>query len=193
MESPKERRSSAGEIFQAITPPTIAVMLIPTKLSRVINANDPKFQNEIERASALVTIADTRPTTAVKIADTAIPTMIKANDDSCERRFANLNVKEVAANAPNAPHAIAPIEPTCTRPVKTASTVPSDAPAVVPSIEGSASALLHAPCAINPARANDAPTISAAVTRGIRICHKISLLPGEINADQKLSICAVPT
>jgi hypothetical protein len=173
--------------------PITAVILMPTKLSRVIKARDPKFQNDIERASALVTIADTRPTTAVKMAETAIPTMINANDESCDRRFANLNVSEVAANAPNAPHAIAPIDPTCTTPVRTANTVPSDAPAVVPNIEGSANALLQAPCAINPARAKDAPTINAAVTRGIRICHKISLLPGEKSADQKLSICAVPT
>ena len=41
--------------------------------------------------------------------------------------------------------------------------------------------------------AKDAPTISAAVTRGMRICHKISLLPGDMRADQKLSIWAAPT
>ena len=119
--------------------------------------------------------------------------MINANDESCDRRFANLNVKAVAPNAPSAPHAIAPTEPTCTKPVKTATTVPSAAPAVVPKIDGSANALLQAPCAINPARARQAPTSSAAVTRGIRICHKISLLPGAKSADQKLSIGAVPT
>jgi hypothetical protein len=78
-------------------------------------------------------------------------------------------------------------------PVMTATTVPSDAPAVVPKIEGSASALLQTPCANKPAKAKEAPTISAAVIRGIRICHKISLLPGVISADQKLSIGAAPT
>ena len=75
----------------------------------------------------------------------------------------------------------------------TANTVPSDAPAVVPNIEGSANALLQTPWDNNPANAKDAPTMSAAVTRGMRICHKISLLPGDIRADQKLSILAAPT
>ena len=75
-------------------------MLIPTKLSRVIKARDPKFQKEMERASALVTIAESRPTIAVMDADTAMPTMINAKDESCERRFANLKVRDVAASAP---------------------------------------------------------------------------------------------
>jgi hypothetical protein len=127
------------------------------------------------------------------MAETAIPTMIKAKDERLARRLANLNVREVAANAPTAPQTIAPRDPTCTNPVMTATTVPSDAPAVVPKIEGSANALLQTPCAIKPAKAKEAPTISAAVTRGIRICHKISLLPGDISADQKLSIGAAPT
>jgi hypothetical protein len=173
--------------------PTIAVMLMPTKFSLVMSASDPKFQKEIERASALVTIAETRPTTAVNIAETAIPTMIKAKDESWARRLANLNVREVAAIAPTAPQTIAPIDPTCTKPVMTANTVPSDAPAVVPNIDGSARALLQTPWAIKPASAKDAPTISAAVTRGMRICHKISLLPGDMRADQKSSIWAAPT
>jgi hypothetical protein len=143
--SPNESRSREGEILQAIIPPTTAVTLMPTRFSLVISASEPKFQKEIERASALLTIDETRPTTAVKMAETAMPTMINAKDERCARRFANLNVREVAANAPAAPQTIAPIDPTCAKPVMTAKTVPSDAPAVVPKIEGSASALLQTP------------------------------------------------
>ena len=125
--------------------PIIAVMLMPTRFSFVTSASDPKFQKEIERASALLTIVETRPTTAVRIAEIAIPTIINAKDESCARRLANLNVREVAAIAPTAPQTIAPIDPTCAKPVMTANTVPSDAPAVVPKIEGSAKALLQTP------------------------------------------------
>ena len=137
-------------------------------------------------------MADAIPTSAVKIADTAIPTRIKPKDDNAPRIAANLKVREVVSSAPIVPQAIAPIVPTCTRPVLIARTAPKDAPAAVPKIAGSATALLQAPWANKPATANAAPTITAAVTRGNLISHRISLLPGLINADQKLSICVAP-
>ena len=191
--SPSESRSSDGAIFQAMTTPIAVVIAIPIKLSEVINASEPKLQKEIERASARDTIAEAIPTKDVKIADTAIPTMIKAKDDKAPRIAANLNVRDVVNNAPIVPQAIAPMVPTCTNPELIASTAPKDAPAAVPRIAGSATALLQAPCANKPATPRAAPTITAAVTRGNLICHKISLLPGLITADQKLSICVAPT
>jgi hypothetical protein len=157
-------------------------------LSEVIKASEPKLQKEIERASARETIADAMPTNDVKMADTAIPTMIKAKDDNAPRIPANLKVKDVVKSAPIVPQAIAPMLPTSTKPELIARTAPNEAPAAVPRIAGSATALLQAPCANKPATPRAAPTITAAVTRGNLICHKISLLPGFTTADQKLSI-----
>ena len=133
------------------------------------------------------------PTKEVKIADIAIPTMINVKEESDPLIDANLKVSAVVNNAPTVPLAIAPKDPTCTTPELIASTAPKDAPAAVPKIAGSATALLQAPCANKPATPRAAPTITAAVTRGNLICHRISLLPGLTSADQKLSICVAPT
>jgi hypothetical protein len=119
--------------------------------------------------------------------------MINANDESAPRIAANLKVSDVVSSAPIVPQAIAPIVPTSTSPELIARTAPNEAPAAVPRIAGSATALLQAPCANNPATPSAAPTITAAVTRGNLICHRISLLPGLIKADQKSSICVAPT
>ena len=114
--------------------------------------------------------------------------MIKVKEESAPRIAANLKVSAVVSKAPIVPQAIAPMVPTSTNPVLIASTAPKEAPAAVPKIAGSATALLQAPWANKPATPSAAPTITAAVTRGNLICHRISLLPGLIKADQKLSI-----
>jgi hypothetical protein len=115
------------------------------RFSEVIKASEPKLQNDIDRASALEAIAVAIPTNEVKIAETAIPTMIKVKEDKAPLNAANLNVSEVASKAPKVPQKIAPTVPTSTNPELMARTAPNAAPADVPRIAGSATALLHAP------------------------------------------------
>jgi hypothetical protein len=92
--------------------PITVVIAIPIKFCGVTKARDPKLQKEIERASALETMADAIPTSEVKIAETAIPTMIKVKDERVPRMAASLKVSEVVNYAPIVPQAIAPIVPT---------------------------------------------------------------------------------
>ena len=99
--------------------------------------SEPNDQNEIERASGLLTAESVSPTIALRIAETPMPIVI-----NCNAERASENVSKVAAIAPIAAQTTAPAEPMLTKLVSTPSRTPSDAPAEVPRIAGSAKGLL---------------------------------------------------
>ena len=130
--------------------------------------SEPKAQNETERASALSTIEMARPTTALRIADTPMPIIT-----SCIELRASEKTRSVEPSAPIVANTTEPTDPIETTLKKTPRRTPSDAPAEVPIIAGSASGLFAPPCARTPAIASIAPTINAAAIRGARISQMI--------------------
>ena len=175
-----------------------SAQVIPVKIKsgskslELVNASEPKLQNEIDLASDREIAVVRIPTIAEIVAENASPIITKLSGETLRSRVAKRNVRRVASNAPIAATTMAAIEPITTTFARTPITTASAAPAEVPKIAGSANGLLVAPCASVPATPRAAPTIRAVIMRGIRICQSISaalvFAPGLNSAVTKPSI-----
>ena len=197
MRSPSESKSKLGAIFSASAIPISVKTSNGIKSLELVSANEPKFQNEMDRASARVIAVVSNPTIAEIVAETDRPIMTKLRGERFRSSVAKRSVTSVASNAPTAAIAIAPTDPIITTFASTPITTANAAPAEVPKIAGSANGLFVAPCASAPATPRAAPTISAVTIRGIRICQRIWLAPefafGCKSAVNKPSIWLAPT